>query len=265
MMSLVRPLLFCALGLWALHAFTAHAADENTTVYADSRNLTAISDALFKKGVLSTDDPAAVEEYIRIHYCGLYEQYGMDDFAWNRIRETQARDLDLRLASFPDGMEVASALHISQYDMGVNQFLIATRDQMDNMGLVTLYNNDAGSVSPCLGGDYSSFVPRVHPLQLVVRLDKPISLTGIPMSRANADELINFLNKRPGTEDRKREITLVMRVRITGVDPLAGVTDKLRRTVLGHLDEILIYEGPERKNLLYKKDLRIQPDGKSKS
>lgn len=266
MMFLLRPLLFCALGLWALYALNAaSAAEGNSVVYANGDKLASLSDALFKKGILSTDDPAAVEEYIRIHHCGLYEQYAMDDFAWNRIRETEARDLELKLPDLPEGLEVSSGLRLTQYDMGVNQFLIASDQQMDNTGMLTLFNDSSGSFTPCMGSGYSAFVPRMHPLALVMKLDKPVVFTGVPMSRAKADELITTMNKRRGPDEERREVTLVLRVRITGLDPLAGVTDKLRRTVLGHLDEILIYDGPDRQNLLFRKDLRTPQDEKSKS
>lgn len=265
MMSLLRPFLFCALGLWALYVMNTVHAQDSGVVYADGDKLAAISDVLFKKNILSTDDPAAVEEYIRVHHCGMYEQYAQDDFAWNRIRETQARDLELKLPNLPEGLEISSGLRLTQYDMGANQFLIAADQQMDNMGLLTLFNDSSGSYTPCAGSNYSSFVPRVHPLALVMKLDKPVVFTGVPMSRARADELIATMNSRKGPADARREVTMVLRVRITGVDPLSGVTDKLRRTVLGHLDEILIYDGIDRKNLLFKKDLKIPPAEKSKS
>jgi len=264
MLSLLRPLLFCAALVAALQAYAADEAPRNIT-YSDGDQLQAISDALFKKGILSTDDPAAIEEYIRIHHCGVYEQYSRDDFAWARIRETQARDLELKMPSFPDGLEVSSGLRLTQYDLGNNEFMITPENQMDNMGLVTIFNDPSGSFSPCAGNKYNSFVPRMHPLTLVVKLDKPVNLAGIPMTRTVADELIGVMNKRKGNENEKRQVTLVMRLRINGLDPLSGSTDKLRRTVLGTLDEMLVYEGPDRKILLWKKDLKDPADGKNKN
>lgn len=262
MILLLRPFLFVLAAFAVIPA--AFAADDGKIAYADGDKLPAISDTLFKTGILSTDDPAAIEEYIRIHHCGIYEQYSRDDFAWARIRETQARDLELKMPTMPEGLEISSGLRLTQYDLGNNEFMIATEEQMNNMGLVTIFNDPSGSFTPCMGNAYNSFVPRMHPLTLVVKVDKPISLTGVPMTRAAGDELISLMNKRRGNEAQKRQVTMVLRLRVTGIDPLSGSTDKLRRTVLGTLDELRIYESPERKILLYKRDFKTPADGKSK-
>ena len=58
-------------------------------------NIVNVSNALFKIGMLRPSDTLAVDEYLRIHHCGLYEQYGSNDISWSRLREAQARDLAL--------------------------------------------------------------------------------------------------------------------------------------------------------------------------
>jgi hypothetical protein len=230
-------------------AFAAESVSDSLR-YVDA-DLPNVSDALFKKGILKTDDSAAVEEYIRIHHCGLYEQYQRDDFAWTRIREAQARDLDVRIPSMPDGLEIASTLYLDQYDLANNQFTIRLESQLNNVGNITVYADATGSINIC----DQSFIPRVHPLELQLKLDIPVTMTAIPMSRATADALLAIMNARGHmAEKEKRKVVLTFRVRVTGVDPLSVVTDPMHRTVLGQLDDVRVYEGPERKMLVFRKE-----------
>lgn len=250
---------YLLLSLSFLAVFPAFAADEKggKAVYALSSEQ-SVSDLLFGKGILKTNDPAAVEEYVRIHHCGLYEQYARDDFAWARIREAQARTIDMMLSTFPDGLEVESALHLDRYDLASNSFLIRAEEQMHNVASMYALQLEMGNMTPCPDIQFSTFVPRVHPLTLAVKFDKPVTLKGLNMNRSTADALIVDMNKRPNT---KREVTIVMSISVTGVDPLA-MSDPLRRTVLGTLDMIRVYDTPERKTLLFKKDFESQQDSK---
>lgn len=244
-----------ALCIVFLLGFGAHAAESEDKIRYVPVSIANVSDLLFKKEILRAEDPAAVEEYIRIHHCGLYEQYGSDDFAWSRIREAQARDLKLRHMDFPEGLEIASAIRMDQYDLNKNEFRLHSESQMNNTGYITALKQEGGSFSPCKDEKSASFVPRVHPLDLIVKLDKPFTLTGIPMAHATADHLIGVINKRDELiESIKRGATLVLRMRIIGIDPLSSVTDPLRRTVLGEITSVRVYDGPERKVLLYKKE-----------
>ncbi len=237
----------------------AHAQDPdaNSLSYVQA-SIENVSDALFKKGILKTTDPAAIEEYVRIHQCGIYEQYQRDDFSWGRIREAQARDLESRLNALPDGLEVTNIIRITQYDMNTNQFMLDPKSVLNNVGFLTVFHEPSGYIKSC---DYP-FVPRVHPLSLIMKIDTPVTLTGIPMSQQDATNLLNEINLRRGPDEERRNVMLVFRVRLTGIDPLTASTDLMHRTVLGELDDIRVYEGANRKTLLFRKVFE-NPQGKS--
>lgn len=239
---------------------TAHAAEEGLSkVKYAPVSIESISDVLFRKGILKTDDSAAVEEYIRIHACGLYEKYISNDFDWNRIREAYARELQVSLPSLPDGLEVTSRIELGQYNMGASEFDIAPESQMDRTGIISVLASEGGVLSTCGEIERSSLVPRVHPLSMDVKLDVPITFKSMPLSRVEADKLVAKMNARPyATDADKRSVTLVMRMRLTSVDPLSSVTDPLRRTVLGLLDDFRVYDGPDKKNLLFRRDYQTQ-------
>lgn len=244
--------LFASTGIYA----PVHAQNNSDTLRYVPANIENISDALFKKGILKTSDSAAVEEYIRIHYCGLYEQYQRDDFSWARIREGQTRDLEMRLTALPDGLEIANKLYLSQYDMASGQFGLLSSSALNNVGTIIAFVDASGFLNAC----DRPFVPRVHPLELSLKLDKPVTLSTIPMNHDAAKVLLADINARKMMEEsEKRSVLLVFRVRITGVDPLAVATDPLHRTVMGQLDDIRIYEGPNRKQLLFRKVFENQP------
>jgi len=229
----------------------------NGVHYAES-NIQNISDVLIHMGLIRLDDPATIEEYIRIHDCSIYEQYWQDDFAWTRIREAKMRDLSLRIKDMGNGLEISTPLRLSQYDMVNNSFDIASESRIENMVLLTLLDNDNGNFNTCENDRLGGFVPRVHPLKLVLKIDTPFNFVTVPMSRDMADKLIDVIKARQkeGDPPPKRQAMLVMRVRITGVDTLTNATDPLRRTVKGTLDDVRVFEGPERKMLLYSKEFQ---------
>lgn len=215
----------------------------------------SVSSALFRAGVLRTDDPAAVEEYIRIHTCGIYEKYVPNDFTWTRIREAQGREIEINLQSMPNAFEVVSTVPLGEYDMTNNAFRVIQEAQATSVGILTVLELDDGSYFPCQGEGFDPFVPRVHPLKLDVKLDTKISVTEIPISKEKADQFLNLIKTRKArTEQQKRYAMMAMRVRLLGADPLSSVTNSSARTVLGVLDEVRVYEGPERKLLMYQKD-----------
>ncbi|NBX66894.1 MAG: DUF4852 domain-containing protein [Proteobacteria bacterium] len=255
----MKKFYLAAITLLALLGPASATEEAGTNVKYAPVSLESLSDVLFRKGILKTDDSAAVEEYIRIHECGLYEKYISDDFAWNRIREAYARELQVSLPTLPDGLEITSAISLDQYNMGTNEFDVALKNQMDRTGIISVLESEGGSLAPCRSEDRVNFVPRVHPLSVNVKLDVPVTFKTLPMSRAEADRLVAKMKDRPyENEEDRRAVTLVMRVRLTSVDPLSSVTDPMRRTVLGLLDDFRVYDGPDKKQLLFRRDYQTQ-------
>ncbi len=216
-----------------------------------------ISNVLIGTGIISYNDPVVAEEYLRIHECGLYEKYFGDDFAWSRIRDAEISELAARAPTFPKGFDITTKIWLGEYNLVTNEFDLVPPSDMKNLGLLTVLDENSGDLRPCDRRVSNGFVPRVHPLMLVVKLDQVLNMNGIPMNRATADRLLEIMNARDGqiTTD-KRWVMMSARVRLTGVDPLSGVTDPLRRTVNATLDDVRFFEGPERKLLLYKKEFK---------
>ncbi|HEY8963226.1 MAG TPA: DUF4852 domain-containing protein [Alphaproteobacteria bacterium] len=225
--------------------------------------LQTLSDALFKIGVLRYSDSLAVDEYIRIHHCGLYEQYGGDDIAWTRLREAQARELELMTPTFNDYVEIQGTIMLGAYDFASSRFEIDPESALKNTGIIDVVEYDGGSYEPCVGDQYKLFVPRAHPLHLTTRISNPLTLTSLPVNRQAGDQMVKIINSR--VQNRvTRSALLVMRVHLLGPDPLSGSTEPSSLTVTGDLDEILVYDGPERNVLLYTEKF-TKPEDKKKS
>ncbi|MCB1539201.1 MAG: DUF4852 domain-containing protein [Alphaproteobacteria bacterium] len=247
-----KRLLLVLIAVTILLTGAAHAADKTEYLPATLDN---VSSLLFKKKILKTDDPAAMEEYIRIHNCGLYEQYGRDEFAWNRIRDAMGRDLELRLQDIPDGLEIANEISVDDYDLGSGTFPISNLTKMTNVGQIALIAQSSGQYFPCKSNEknYQPFVPRMHPLNLTLRLDTPVDMTSFPVNRKLADALVNDMANRKDTNN-PRTVLVVMDVRMNGLDPMSVSQNPSNRTALGQIDDLRIYEGPRRQMLLYHKD-----------
>ena len=245
----------------------ARAADEKsdtgkTIIKYAPVDMTTVSDVLFRLGVLRSDDPAAVEEYIRIHRCGVYEQYSPNDFAWSRIREAQARELDVNIDDLPNGFEIESPIKLAQYDISGAEFTVDPESALDNVATLKVYDAANGSYSPCKETDISGFVPRMHPLSVTAKIDTPVTLKTIPMGKEEADKLIAYMNERDKNaviqQFEPRLVLLVMKIRVIGLDPLASVVNPMQKQLTAKLDDLRVYEGAERKNLLFRIDFQTR-------
>lgn len=225
-------------------------------VYAPAADYINVSRALFAVGILRPDDPAAIEEYLRINHCGLFEQYGNNDVAWSRIREAQAQDLPLDVPSFDNKLEVVGFLTLGTYDPLVSGFKIQN-NILENLTYVNIVEETGGSVDACKGQDYRTFVPRVHPLRLRARLIDPFNLQHIPIAQDDAQALLQDMSTRPirQLQDERRRVTMVLRLKLGSLDPLNSSAGSGTTNVTAELDELLIYDGPERKKLLLRRDL----------
>lgn len=235
----------------------SQAASENDLgpiSYANA-DVKGISDVLFRLRVLRVDDPAAIEERIRIHNCGLHNEYYRNDLAWARIRESYARDLQVSLDTLPQGLEVLSALPIDRYDIASGEFLIPEASKLTNMGIVNVLEGSTGSYMVCENTTTDQFVPRMHPLSLAIKMDVALTLHSFPVPRKEADAFIKVMEERAKTRPfDARRATLVLKLRLIGQDPMASATDPLRRNVLALIDDLRIYDGPQRKTLLFRRD-----------
>lgn len=250
---LKQTILFVTLAFFTLNA--AHA--QKSVVYVPN-TFANISNILLATGVLDIDDPVTMDEYVRIHQCGLFEQYGADDFAWARIREAQRRELKDRLDTLPTGLEISSGLMIDQYDFTNGAFRIKAGDVIKNVGVLEGFSTLGVNLIKCEKSNTISFDPYKHPLNVSIRIQEPINLYQIPVERQAADKLIDYMKK---TE--KRVVSMVVRVRIISADPdVTNNTSSSRKHVLGNLHDIRFYEGPERKLLLHTKTFETPPTDK---
>ena len=242
----------------------AEAADRAPVVKYTPATIENNSNALFKIGILRPSDPLAVDEYMRIHHCGLYEQYGNDDVAWARLRDAQARELSLSLPAFNENLEVEGSILLGTYDVATGRYAIA-RNAFDNVGNVTLIQTSSGAYNTCASSDGKSFVPRAHPLRMSARLAKPFTMADFPAARSAAEEMIKIITARMPDELTQRTALVVMRLHLKGPDPLSGATEPSTITVTADLDEIQIYDGPDRNLLLYSQKFTDPKDAKTGS
>lgn len=237
------------------------ASAQATSSYAPASDYINISKALFKTGVLRANDPAAIDEYLRISQCGLFEQYGNNDIAWTRIRESQANDIASQIPTFNEKIEVIGYVTLGQYDAINGGFIPSPKDAFENLSFVNIVEIQSGSLDVCAGNKYWPFVPRVHPLRLRARLQDPFDLRLIPIDQDKADTLLRDLASRPlrYIGDQQRDATLVMRLTLGSADPLSSAASGNSTNIVATLDELLIYDGPERNKLLYRKDFKKKP------
>lgn len=199
---------------------------------------------------ISNDD--AIDEYIKLSNCDLYDDYFDHDFLWQRIREGMRREIRYYAGSFPDRFQMVGGIELGRYDFKTSSFLVPENYQLNKAGFLEIPATDAFEGKCSLSGLSTIFPPYIR-----LAADNPFSLLQIPVPPHEARPLIERLGKykyQNITSDRMA--VMRVRVRLTGIREYNPSTIHPRVIFKGQLDDIAIFEDPAMTKLIWQKSFK---------
>lgn len=275
MLILKRPLF--AVIMFALLALSPPAFSQDATLEEDSafssniygtptfEKLSKMYWALNKFD--KVEDPKIyVEDYLKINECELFKQFGHNEFDWNKIKNTTYEFLQKNKQDFSTHVSILMPLHFEEYDFEKKSFEILDEFKIQHSQKFEVVASDFYS---SLCGERDRRIIPGYPHILQIQLSRPFKLSHVPIAEDLAEAYIKkkapkFLNMREEYKSKNnlyltRDAYLVMKVNVFHhqKDVIPDQNTNIAM-VQATLDRYEIYEDPDRKILLYAKDVNIK-------
>jgi len=217
-----------------------------------------------------TDDKA-IDNFMRISECDLYKEYIHNEFEWNGIRESTRNFLKDNKNKFPDRYAFVQAMALGSYNFEEKFFNIAEEHALRGAKSFEMSAEGQG-VEICGNNRPIAGYPRLMALELT----RPLIFDKVPMdpdiaSAVIAAKMKNYENLPPSQKTRERylearKVYLVAKVKMFAHKPGLIRNDRGQDAtkMLGILESIEVYEGPNLSKMLYKKDFRRKKKKKKK-
>lgn len=218
--------------------------------------VTNLSKLYWGLGMLDMKDDNAIEQFLQINDCDLYNKYVHNDFEWAKIKQAARKMLGKTMALFPTHYELIIPIDVGQYDQGKSQFLVAPNSAMNNVKRM--------DVAPNYGVPICGSVDEIknYPRNMILTLVRPFTFKVIPASAELAELYINSTQDVYNTTAAKfavgmykREAFLRLKVRIIQYIETVDYHGKWRAVVIATIEGYEVYADQARLKLLYEKDM----------
>ena len=218
-----------------------------------------------------TNDDVAIDNFMRISECDLYNEYKHNEFEWSGIREATRNFLEENKKKFPAHYQMVQPVSLGDYDFDRKGFNIVPEHAIEGLKRFEIVSDEfrgevCGEKKPIPG----------YPKTIALELTRPLIFDFFELEEGVAKEIITqkmeLYEKLPperkirGYYLEAREVYLNAKVKIFAYKP--GDV-KLRQgyttaKMLGILERVEVYEDRNLTKLLYAKDLRRKKHKKTK-
>ena len=230
-------------------------------------NLENISKLYWKKDVLKTDNNKAIDNFLLINECDIYEKFYKDDFEWQRVRSAAKDMLEENKDSFSHKFKMVVPIDLGRYDMLRKGFPLINKTAFKDLRRVEIGGN-SNNKSVCGNSRALEFYPK----NLILILNKPFSYEFVDLDEHVAQAFIirqkyNKMDIPKELQNKSFDRLAFARIRITFSD-YQGTTrgrDNFPLAIMfGKLDGIDIFEDANEKRLLTSIDYKSNYRAKKK-
>lgn len=188
-----------------------------------------ISRTMWAMSAFAITDDKAVDDFLKINECRLYDRYYGNEFEWKKIRETTRQYLDQYRGTFPRRYEYVQPLVLGRYDFSLKGFSVApeslyppstrlevgaalhARTECEEKNIVTR------------GGD-------VYPDSVILTMKTPFHLNFVRVNEALAKEYLNMVEDKQVGNSKGRPAYIRFRLRLDnylGPGEFAGILETI--------------------------------------
>ncbi len=212
-----------------------------------------LSKLYWKKNTLDLNNDIAVDNFLKINECTLYNDFFNDDFEWTRVRDAARKMLLNSKDSFPDRFKFLLPVELGRYDLEEKGFPLENDTAFIDLRRVEMGGGD-NSEEICGVNHAIDFYPR----NIVLALSSPFSFDFLPVDEHVAQA---FLIRRK-YEDFKVSNALRLqgfdriayarlRVHLTSYQGQArGKDNTVLAVMFGRIEGIDFFEDPYETKLL---------------
>lgn len=234
------------------------AAEESVPDDYISLSFENLSKMYWVVGMLSLENNEAIDNYMRINECDLYQKYIHNDFEWRDIRAAAADHIRTNIMGRQQKFEIIMPIYLGRYDLGTEKFEILPDSRFINMTrLETEYNKENLRVCETIQA-----IPG-YPKNIMLQISTPLNLVEVPVKREVAElymeeALRKFSDLAPEARLRRYERAAYVRFKVTLLQYKEAVntgSGALKAGIFGRIDGFEIYADQAGKLLMYAEDI----------
>ena len=221
-------------------------------------NIENLSKLYWRLGVFDTADTKAIENFIKINDCKVYQDYYNNEIEWRKIVSSMKSFIEKNRQSFPTNIQFTLQLNIGKYDVEKGGFEITNNTNFNKSKIINVKSN-VPSKTACI----DKSVTETYPQNALIKLKAPLDLSFIHVDEHVAQAFI--IKKK---NDPARNAYLRLRVTFDQYDGnLRGEESQLFAVMNGTIDGYEVFEDSELRSVLYSQDLNqgVQAGMMSKS
>lgn len=147
---------------------------------------------LWALDVKDLTDDKAVDGYLKITECNLFQKFYDNEFRWKKIREGTREYLEKYKSRFPKRFEYVQPMFLDRYDFALKGFPIMPDQQFVGAGRLQFSANGAG-FTKCPDVILRNFAG--YPSGAVLNLKAPFNLSFVPVSETLAREYLKMVEE----------------------------------------------------------------------
>jgi len=276
--AILKYVLFLSLFSFAINAGGIQAADvtEETSdkkekeVYHDA-TFENFSKAYWRFRKFDIEDNQAIDNYMRINECDLYKEYFHNEFEWTGIRNATKEFLVSNNKKFPENFQFMQPISLGEYDFEKKGFKLAEEYALHGVKRFEITSDKLGA-NVC--GDIMPIYN--YPKVIALELTRPLTFDFFEVDPGLAEDVLSekmdeYENLPAANKTRKsfldaREVYMIAKVKMFAYKPedFQHRQGYYLAKMLGILEEIEVYADKDKKQLLFRKDLRRKKRTKTK-
>ncbi|PCI99050.1 MAG: hypothetical protein COB14_06850 [Alphaproteobacteria bacterium] len=231
----------------------------------------ALSHMYWSLGLYNVLDDEAIDEFMKINECDMYQKFSGDEFEWSGIREAARYFIKNNKSEFPTRFEFMIPLKLREYNERFGAVDVQDEYKIKSFRKFELFASDAYR-KPCLKRDK---LLNGYPRGIILELSRPLTIIRVPMSKQVANNYIRKVNRAfkikykvdIRTKSRMyamREAYIFLKVKIFAHGTLLGKSGNSRLAMVGMmgiLEGYEIYADRKKETLFYS---QIYVRGKTK-
>jgi hypothetical protein len=192
-------------------------------------------------GAYRTEDTQAIDSYLKVSECTLYQKFYKNEFKWENIRAATKDYLDQYGKEVPTYYEYVQPLYLGRYDEALQGFPLEEADKYVALKVLQIADYKIGT-TPC--GEMI-IDPLKYPSAAVVNIISPLSLTFIRVKKELAAQYLDWRTDQGLENGDIRTAYIRFRVRLDDYLNIKTMGNLTAYSFSGRLMQIDVYADPE--------------------
>ena len=203
---------------------------------------------------LDIEDNEAIDNYLLINECMLYNQFYHNDFEWDKIREATRTHIKKTMKNFPTTIEIIMPIELARYDVDKKEFIVSEESRIMGMRRLDFSNNPFNRETCNVSGEIKHY-----PKNIILVLNRPFALDRVPvrpeiaeMYLEDARQEVASLSAKVQMDAYKRKAFLRLKIRISRYkETVRSIGGDLRAVVFGKIEGIEVYADDDKMKPMY--------------